>query len=78
MFCKKIGYIISLPIANIIGFPFMYMFFVLLKLPGLEQLQNSLLILIVITTVEGILGAWLGLKVYKKLENKQVVKQISG
>lgn len=75
---KKIGYILSLTIANTLLIPFMLFALKFLKLPGADELAKLLWFFIGIVVIESIIGAWIGIKLYdNKISKIKVVKQIT-
>jgi hypothetical protein len=76
---RRIGYVLSITLANICIFPVMFFALRLLGLPGAEELLKSLALLMVIALVEGIVGAIIGLWLYeRRIKYWPIIKQIQG
>lgn len=73
---KNLGYYLSLTIANVLTIPFLYFFLIKLGLPGASELKSAVVYFIPIVVVEGLLGAWIGIKLYNKIKTKRFVKQL--
>ena len=75
---NKIGYLLSLAIANTLLIPFMLFALRFLELPGADELAKFVWFFIALVVVESIIGAWIGIRLYdKKISKMNVVRQIS-
>ena len=76
---KKFMYYIAIFFGFMIVAPVMLGMIILLGLPGAEELGKMVVILMFVQGIEGVIGMWLGSRLYeKKLKNKRIFKQISG
>jgi hypothetical protein len=74
---KKVGYYLSLAIANTLCMPFILFLLLKLGLPGADQLAKAIWIFIPVAFIESLIGAWLGIRLYeKKLSKTKIVRQI--
>ena len=74
---SKISYYISIPIAYAFSLPINLIFMKYLGLQGFEKLFNFLIPGMIIYFINALLGVWLAFKVYNKIKNKKIIKQIS-
>jgi hypothetical protein len=75
---KRIGFLLGVAIANAISYPVGYFLALLLGIPGTEELGRVVWFLTIAVLLLGILGDWIGIKLYeKKLGKTKIVRQIS-
>jgi hypothetical protein len=74
---RKWAYCIGAALGQLVGlFLFIAAYFIM-GFPGKEEMIQSIWFLIASYGVLALLGAWIGIRLYSKLKNKKVVKQIS-
>jgi len=73
---KTIGFVFGVAVANALSYPIGLLFAILLGLPGVEALRDAILFLTIGVLLLGILGDIFGVWIFKKIKNKQIVKQL--
>jgi len=76
---KKFGYYLSFTIGNLITLPAWIGIMILFGLPKVDEVISMIWIIALVYFIQGIFGAWIGIKLYeKKLSKTKIIKQISG
>jgi len=73
---KKWSFYLGGMVTYIIVIPLMIWFYYLLNVPGKEVALSLLPIMLVICVIEYVIGTFIGFKIYKKIENKQVIQNL--
>jgi hypothetical protein len=73
---KPVGCYLCLPLANALAFPVLLYTMIAMNLPGTDALMKYVWVFLGISFVEGLIGAWLGMKLYERIKNRQIIKQI--
>lgn len=74
---KRLGYYLSFTIGNLITLPAWIGILILFGLPGVEEIMSIIWIIVGVYIAQGLVGAWIGLRVYDKIKNKGVIKQFA-
>lgn len=74
---KRIGFLLGVAIANALSYPIGYFVALALGIPGTDALGKVVWFLTIAVLLLGILGDWIGIKLYeKKLSKTSIVKQL--
>jgi len=73
---RNIAYYIAPVIGNILSVFELILAYKLLGLPGAEQIIAILPYMLLILSVEALIGGWLGIKIYNKIKDKRIIRQI--
>jgi len=74
---EKWSILLGLVIMYIITIPLMIYLYIKLGIPGADKFLKAVPFLACIFFFEGVVGWYLGIKIYNKIKNKRFVKQIS-
>jgi len=75
---KKLGYYLSFTIGNLLTLPIWIFVLISFGLPGVDAVIKIIWLVIGVYFIQGLFGAWIGFKLYNKIKNKKIIKQISG
>lgn len=73
---KRGSYYISSGLAYLISPPLLYVALVMLRMPAAEKIAGLVIPLMAIYCVEAIIGTFIALKVYNKIKDKKIIKQV--
>jgi len=75
---KRKGFIISLPLFFIIGYGAYLPVYYIMGMPEFSSLAKLFIPGAVILLIIGYIGMWLSFKVYNRIKNKSVIRQLTG
>ncbi|MDO8661487.1 MAG: hypothetical protein Q7K43_06360 [Candidatus Woesearchaeota archaeon] len=74
---KRIGFYSAMAIGNVFGLPLFLLALRWLGLPGSSALASAFWVILAVTVVESLIGAWLGLWLFeKRIKNLAVIRQL--
>lgn len=74
---KKLAYYFGIGLVFFLAGPLLYIALILLKMPAANKIAGLMIPLMIIYLVEALIGTFLAFKVYNKIKDKSLIRQLS-